>query len=466
MGNNLGTKTIKEPSREIRVFQEADVVVVGGGPGGHSAAVAAARNGAKTILLERYGHLGGMATGGLVTMLPHLSGGTQQQQIAGLCQEWIDLLDARGAAIHPKKEELGSNDPDVVNYWRSRGMWFLSDEGRVRLGVTVDPEILKCVLNDMVEDAGVKLLLHSWGTRAIVDKDQVQGVVFESKSGRQVILAKVVIDATGDGDLLPSAGAEFTDKMDVHLRIRNLAVVFHIGNVDIDKFIKFRQSEPEKEADLVRKVFQLNGFAVRGGKGIHEGVVWANNFIPGMGGPAISPMNVEDLTMVEIYVRKRMLITLDFYRKNVPGFEKSYILTTAPQIGTRGGRRLIGEYILNEKDINIGRIFEDTIAMAPHLERDISPEHPLRYIPYRSLVPRKVDGLLVAGRSFSSEDRVNEVLNLIGHCIAIGQAAGTAAALSVKNGVRPRDVDYGALRENLISQGVPLPDIAEVGGKS
>ena len=461
----LSPKTILEPPREIKVCREADVVVVGGGPGGHSAAVAAARSGLRTVLIERYGYLGGMATGVLVSMLVHLSGGTKEPQIAGLCQEWIDRLDARDAAIHPKKEDLGSNDPEVITYWRNRGIWFLSDEGRVRLTVLTDPEILKCVLNDMVEEAGVKLLLHSWGTRAIVEDHTVRGVIFESKTGRQAVLAKVVIDATGDGDLLPSAGAEFTSKMDVHLRIRNMAVVFCIGNVDVEKFNKFRQSEPEAHAELVRKVFLLHGFAVGGFKGLHEGVVWVNNFIPGMGSPGFSPMNVEDLTMVELYVRKRILITLDFYKKHVPGFEKSYILTTAPQTGTRGGRRLIGECIITEQDMHTGRIFEDTIAMAPHLEHDISPEHPIRCFPYRCLVPRKVEGLLVAGRSFSSEDRVNEMLNLMGHCIALGQAAGTAAAIAVKNGARLRDVDYGALQQSLRDQGVPLPDIPKVGRK-
>jgi hypothetical protein len=450
-------RTIIEPAREIKVLREADVVVVGGGPGGHSAAVAAARNGASTVLIERYGHLGGMATGGLVSMIPHLSGGTKEPQIAGLCQEWIERLDARGAAIHPKKEDLGSDDPEVINYWQNRGIWFLSDEGRVRLTVVMDPEILKCVLNDMVEEAGIKLLLHSWGTRAIVENNQVKGVIFESKSGRQAILAKVVIDATGDGDLLPSAGADFTAKMDVHLRIRNLAVVFKIGNVDLDRFIEFRQSEPERYAELVRQVFLAHGFPVGGFRGLHDGVVWVNNFVPGMGSPGISPMNVEDLTLVELYVRKRMMITLEFYRKRVPGFEKAFILTTAPQIGTRGGRRVIGEYTLTEQDMHSGKIFEDTIAMAPHLEHDISPEHPIRCFPYRCLVPRKVEGLLVAGRSFSSEDRVNEMLNLMGHCIALGQAAGTAAGLAIKNDVRLRDVSYADLQETLHRQGAPLP---------
>jgi hypothetical protein len=451
-------KTIIEPAREIRVFREADVVVVGGGPGGHSAAIAAARNGARTVLIERYGHLGGMASGGLVSMIPHLSGGTKESQIAGICQEWIERLDAKGAAIHPKKEDLGSDDPEVVTYWKNRGIWFLSDEGRVRLTVVMDPEILKCVLNDMVEEAGIELLLHCWGTKAIVENNRVKGVIFESKSGRQAILARVVIDATGDGDLLPSAGADFTAKMDVHLRIRNLAVVFKIGNVDLDRFIEFRQAEPERYAELVRQVFLAHGFPVGGFRGLHDGVVWVNNFVPGMGSPGFSSMNVEDLTLIELYVRKRMRITLEFYKKRVPGFKKAFILSTAPQIGTRGGRRVIGEYTITEQDMHSGKIFEDTIAMAPHLEHDISPEHPIRCFPYRCLVPHKVEGLLVAGRSFSSEDRVNEMLSLMGHCIALGQAAGTAASLAIRNDVRLRDVSYADLQGTLLRQGVPLPN--------
>lgn len=453
-------KTIKEPSREINVFKEADVVVVGGGPGGHSAAIAAARNGARTILVERYGHLGGMATGGLVTMFPHLSGGTAEPQIAGLCQEWIERLDARGAAVHPSKNELGSRDPAVVDYWRRKGTWYLSDEGKVRLGVTFDPEILKCVLNDMIEEVGVKLLLHAWGVRAITEDNTVKGVIFESKSGRQAILGKVVIDATGDGDLLPSAGADFSAKMDVHLRIRNLAVVFHVGGVDVNKFNEFRTNEPQLYDEQMHELFLKYGFPIRGGGfSVHEGVIAVNNFIPGIGGMGLSSMKVEDETTVEVHVRKRMLISLNFHKKHVPGFENAYILQTAPQLGTRGGRRVIGEYMMTEQDMHTGKIFEDTVAMAPHLEHDISPEHPIRCFPYRCLVPHKVEGLLVAGRSFSSEDRVNEMLNLIGHCIALGQAAGTAAAISVQDNQRLRDVNYSKLRNTLISQGVPLPKI-------
>ena len=169
----VNTKTYREPARDIKVCAEADVVVVGGGPGGHSAAIAAARNGARTVLLERYGHLGGMATGGIVIQIPHMSDGSEQQQIAGLCQEWIDRLEPIGGVLVPRREEKGSTDEKLVSRWRR----FMGNVNRGRIEYTawVDPELLKCVLNDMVEEAGVKLYLHSWGARAIAEDNRVQG---------------------------------------------------------------------------------------------------------------------------------------------------------------------------------------------------------------------------------------------------------------------------------------------------
>lgn len=454
MKSGLSAKTIKEPARETKVCHEADVVVVGGGPGGHSAAVAAARNGADTVLIERYGHLGGMATGGLVILIPHMSDGTEEQQIAGLCQEWIDRLDVRGAAVHPKKEELGSSDEKIVSRWFDYFPMFIR-QGKVRLCANVDPEILRCVLNDMVEEAGIKLFLHAWSTQAIIDQDKVQGVIFESKSGRQAILGKVIIDATGDGDLLPSAKAEFDSKIDPKLRIAKVAVVFQLGNVDTKKAGEFRKSNPHKHAELMQELVKLGGFPVYLPTAFDD-VVWVNNWIPGC-----DILNVEDLTWAEIEVRKKMLVTYDFFKKYVPGFEKSFILNTAPQIGTRGSRRVVGEYTVTEKDMQSGTIFEDTIAVCPDLNWNVSPEHPHFHIPYRSLLPRKVEGLLVAGRIYSAEDIVQEQFNLIPHCIAIGQAAGTAAALAIKKGIRPRDVEHVALQKCLIDQGVPLPDVAK-----
>jgi hypothetical protein len=451
MGKGPSIKTIMEPAREIKVLREADVVVVGGGPGGHAAAVAAARSGADTVLLERYGHLGGMASGGLVIMIPHLSDGTEKQIIVGQCQEWLDRLDVRGASVHQKYEDIGSNDKELLEYWRDFHPFFICED-RIQLGAMVDPELLKCVLNDMVEEAGVKLFLHSWGTKAIVDNNEVQGVIFESKSGRQAILGKVVSDGTGDGDLLPSVGAEFDRNIRPNLRIATVAVVFRLGDVDTKRYGRFQKTEAKKNAELMGQLVKLGGFPVAQ-RSAHDDVLWVSNWIPGL-----DVLNVENLTYVEVEIRKKMLLTYDFFKKNVPGFEKSFILDTASQTGTRGSRRVIGEYMVTEKDWHSGKTYEDTIAVLPQLRSVVSPEHPHVHIPYRSLVPRKVDNLLVAGRSFSSDDIVNNDYNLIPHCILYGQAAGTAAALAIKSGVKVRNVDIAALKDSLIKQKVVLPE--------
>jgi hypothetical protein len=443
-------KKITDPAKEIKVCYEADVVVVGGGPGGHSAAVAASRNGANTVLVERYGHLGGMATGGLVILIPHMSDGSKEQQIAGLCQEWIDRLDAIGGALHPKREELGSSDKKVVSRWQRYFSTVV--EGRVRQTVCVDPELLKCVLNDMVHEAGVKLFLHSWGTKAVMDKGKVQGIIFESKSGRQAILGKIIIDGTGDGDLLPSAGAEFDDTLNRDLRSSMLALVFRLGNVDFNKFSDFKEADPQKYEELMRELTKVAGTRLLALPSSRNDVVWVNNWIPGL-----SSTNVVDLTRIEIDVRKMMLLGYDFLKKHFPGFEKSFILDTASQTGTRGSRRLIGEYIVTKDDMHSGKKHHDTIAVIPRLGPQ--GENPHVYIPYRSLVPVKIEGLLVAGRSFSSDTVVNNMVNLIPHCAAMGQAAGTAAALAIKQGVNPRQLDYRVLQDTLLNQGVPLPGV-------
>ncbi len=443
------TKTIQEAAREVKVCREADVVVVGGGPGGHSAAIAAARSGARTVLVERYGHLGGMSTGGIVIQIPHMSDGTEEQQIIGLCQEWLDRLDAVGGCLHPGREEIGSNDEKLVSYWRR----FMGNtvRGRIKQTAWVDPELLKCVLNNMVEESEVKLFLHSWGTQAIVDKGKVQGVIFESKSGRQAILGKVVIDGTGDGDLLPSAGAEFDGTLDPKIRSSMLALVFRLGNCDYQKLCDFREAEPEKYRELMAELVRVAGTRLVPLPSPRNDVLWVNNWIPGL-----NCMNVEDLTTLEVEMRKMMLRGHDFMKKNIPTFENSFILDTASQTGTRGGRRLIGECIVTRDDLQAGKKYDDAIAVIPRFDALGDTNHV--QIPYRCLVPTKVEGLLVAGRSFSSDMEANNMVNLIPHCIAMGQAAGTAASLAVKDGVNVRDVNIKALQDSLVKQNVPLPD--------
>ena len=467
MKKNSSVKTVHEPARETRVCREADVVVVGGGPGGVGAAVSAARAGADTVLIERYGHLGGMATGGLVNIIPNLSDTFGKQHIAGLCQEIIDRMHARDATSTTSKSAWGGGDKKLIDKYHSTGLNRFYVRNNARLGrevmlytVLIDPEVLKDEFNRMMEEAKVKLYLHSWGTQAIMDGDQVKGVIFESKSGRQAVLAKVVIDSTGDGDIFVSAGAEYVSKIDPKRRCSHLAFAFWVANVDNKKEDDFKASQPQKYADLIEELGKRGGFNrhFRGLLKNQEGVIWFHPHIE-----CTSQTDVDEITRVDVTSRKRALITWEFLKKYVPGYEKSFIMLTSPQLGTTGGKRIIGEYMLTEKDMNSDEPFEDTIATFASNDRGaLSLEHPRMYIPYRSLVPRRVEGLLVACRAFSSDDDVNDHFNLIPHCICFGQAAGTAAAMAINAGVSPRKVDTRALCDSLARQGAILPIVAGV----
>ena len=459
------SKTILEPARETRVVREVDVVVVGGGPGGFASAISAARSGAKTVLIERYGHLGGMATGGLVNIFPNLSDISGKQRIFGLTQEIIDRMKAKNAAFCPSDEDFGTTDGTVLEYYLNANMgWFYvrkdpSIGGRERLLYTavLDPEVLKAELNDMVAEAGVDLLLHSWGTRPIMEGNTAKGVFFESKSGRQAILAKVVIDSTGDGDMFVAAGAEFDDELQSNFRTA-LATSFWIANVDTGRLEDFQRSHADKFALLMQDLTEKGGhsFYFKGLLQNQEGVLW---FHPMHIKPLASDaMDVEELTRVDVAGRRIAMITYEFLRKNMPGCEKCFIMQAAPQLGTQGGRRVIGEYILTPRDMESDEVFDDTIVVLANNDNgELSARHPAICIPYRCLVPLKIDGLLVACRAFSSKASVNQWFNIIPHCIAYGQAAGTAAALAVRAGVQPRRVDYGELQANLREQGVGLP---------
>jgi hypothetical protein len=454
MKSGLSARTIKEAARETPVCYEADVVVVGGGPGGIGAAVAAARGGADTVLIERYGHLGGMSTGGLVTIIPNMSDIYGKQQIAGICQEWIDRLDAREATNYPKKEHWGAYDEELAMYY-AKHSFFMQRLGRPIYSAHIDAEISKFILNEMVEEAGVKTYLHSWGTEPIMDGNKARGVIFESKSGRQAILAKVVIDSTGDGDLLPHAGADFETDIPPSFRIANLSLCFWVANVDLQKAEEFRDNESEQFNELMDKSVRQGGFGSFFGSRLEDqdSCVWFHNRFANS-----SQIDVEELTRVEFEGRKKMIRTFDFFKEHMPGFEHSFIVLSSPQLGTRGSRRVIGEYMLTETDLNADHVFEDTIAIFPDVDRgELSIQHPNQNIPYRCMIPRNVENMLVACRAFSSDVIVQEYFNLIPHCIALGQAAGTAAALTVKAGVGVREVDYAALQNSLANQGVPLP---------
>ncbi len=445
----ISGKTIREAARDTKVCRTADVVVVGGGPGGIGAALSAARSGADTVLIERYEHLGGMGTGGLVTIIPAMTDINGKQVIAGITQEWIKRLDARGAADYPKKEHWGSTDKKLIDYYKNRSPFYATGN-RVGYSAHIDAEISKCLFQDMMKEANVKTYLHSWGTEPIMEGNKARGVIFESKSGRQAVLAKVVIDSTGDGDLLPYTGAAFETQIDPKLRMSNLSFSYWIDNVNLKKYQDYKKSNANELAEKMREVRKLGGtpgFLTSNLKN-QENVVWC---FPRYANK--SQYDVEELTRVEFLGRKEMLITHDFYMKHIPGFEKSFIVQSNSQLGTRGGRRVVGEYVVSEKDMKAKDPFKDTIAVFPNMDE----KNPLMYMPYRCLIPRNVNNMLVACRAFSSDAVTNDAFNLIHHCVCLGQAAGTAAAQSIRSGVDLRKIDIKALQASLKKQGVVLP---------
>jgi hypothetical protein len=446
-------KTVHEAARDTSVAYEADVVVVGGGPGGHSAAMAAARNGARVVLLERYGHLGGMASGGIVIQIPHMSDGGKEPVIAGLNLEWLERLDKiPGGTLRPRMEDIGSDDPALVKKW-SRFMGNTIN-GRIKHTAWVDPELLKCILNDMVEEAGIKLYLHSWGVQSIVEDGQVKGVAFESKSGRHAVLGKVIIDGTGDGDLLPSAGAAYDGVWEETNRSTMLALVFRLGNCDYQALCDFQEAHRDEWQALMKEMADVAGTRLLPLPSPRNDVLWVNNWIPGL-----DCTNVEDLTTLEVEMRKMMRKGHKFLKEKVPTFENSFILDTASQTGTRGARRVIGEYNLTKQDFVDGKKFEDTIAVFPKMGPPTDDHMKHVYIPYRALVPVKTNGLLVAGRSFASDGAANNMANLIPHCVAMGEASGTAAALAVDHGIHPRDLNVTELQKTLLKHRVALPGV-------
>ncbi len=478
MVNEAKKASVSEPSREIPIARETDVLVVGGGPGGVAAAIAAARSGARVVLLERYGHLGGMATGGLVNAIPNLADINGKQGIAGICQEVIDRLVARGGAHVPDKSCWGRSVKSAVDFYLDHNYSFFylrnhPDDRKMRVIYTclADPELLKNELNQMVSEAGVDLFLHSWGSAPIMDGDRVTGVFFESKSGRQAILAKVVIDSTGDGDVFAAAGADYDANIRPGLRISNLAMGCWIANVDIAKRNAFRASNPEEYADLIWSApgqrsdglgkwmeevvgdSTLNDLFFQDMLPNHDGVVTFQPHIP-----CKDQTDVEEMTSIDVAARKMLVECWEYVRDNVPGFERSWIMLTAPQLGTTGGKRVLGEYTYTEQDMLADRRFDDTIAVFPNNDTGRrAVDHPNLHIPYRTLVPQRIEGLLVACRGFSSDQYVNDLWNLIPHCMCFGQAAGTAAAMALDAGRSVRDVDRRALQSNLLNQGVILP---------
>lgn len=441
---------IHEQAKEIEIFDRCDVLVVGAGPAGTAAAVSAARNGAgKVVLLERYGHLGGMATGGQVLFIPHLSEG-KQQMIAGIQQEWLDRLEKMpNGLIGPDRKDVGSTDPALIDKWR-KYYGFVCD-GWIWYGAYVDPEMLKIAMVNMVEDAGVTVYCHAWGSEALMEGNRVIGVTFQSKEGRKAILAGKVIDCTGDGDIFASAGCAYEKEYSGDDRSYNVSVVFRLGNVDSEEFRNWKYDPNSHYRDKLAEYKKLFGYRISPFVTPMKDIMWINNFVEGK-----DCCNVQDLTDTEMLIRRSLNEGIEWIRENVPGFKNAFLHDTAPQLGTRGSRRLNGTYRLTMDDIAQTIEHEDTIAIIP-AHRRMKYKSPIE-LPYGVMLPADdVEDLLAAGRCFSSAHDANDHANLIPHCVALGEAAGAAAALALQSNTTFRNVDVKKVQQMLKKQGVYLP---------
>lgn len=441
---------IHEQAKEIEIFDRCDVLVVGAGPAGTAAAVSAARNGAgKVVLLERYGHLGGMATGGQVLFIPHLSEG-KQQMIAGIQQEWLDRLEKMpNGLIGPDRKDIGSTDPALIDKWRK--YYGFVCEGWIWYGAYVDPEMLKIAMVNMVEDAGVTVYCHAWGSEALMEGNRVIGVTFQSKEGRKAILADKVIDCTGDGDIFASAGCAYEKEYSGDDRSYNVSVVFRLGNVDSEEFRNWKYDPNSHYRDKLAEYKKLFGYRISPFVTPMKDIMWVNNFVEGK-----DCCNVQDLTDTEMLIRRSLNEGIEWIRENVPGFKNAFLHDTASQLGTRGSRRLNGTYRLTMDDIAQTIEHEDTIAIIP-AHRRMKYKSPIE-LPYGVMLPADdVEDLLAAGRCFSSAHDANDHANLIPHCVALGEAAGAAAALALQSNTTFRDVDVKKVQQMLKKQGVYLP---------
>jgi hypothetical protein len=417
--------------------------VVGGGPAGFAAAVAAARRGADVVLMERYGYLGGLATGGLVFWIDRMTDWEGNLVVGGIGRELVERCGAE-ATLGPPREQWGSRDPKHAAYW---GVRTSAQRGIVNWSPTVDPEVMKLASNDMVREAGVQVLFHCWAVAAVKDGNQVTGVIFESKEGRRALLAGAVIDCTGDGDIFHLAGAAYDDDFDPASAHARLNTSFRFGNVDMRRYLDFRMLFPEQHGDLMRRA-SGDGVNLQAHATPYDSV--ALFMSPKMSG--FSAVNIADLTAVEFISRDAARAGLAWYRNNVPGFERAWILDTAPQIGTRHARRLRGAGRVTIDHWRSDGGAEDNIGLCPGL----TPEFPTLEIPYACLVPSQLDGLLAAGRNLSADPASHSPLREVPECWVMGQAAGAAAALAVRDNIALRYVDVRALQAELRRQDVRL----------
>jgi len=450
-------KTLNEQIKKVPIHAEVDVLVVGSGPSGLAAAIAAAREGVSTLLLERYGCFGGVIS---------------QVGVEGFA--WYR---------HDKTIEAGG----LVFEFENKSIELAGDNAECQSNSqALDAEMFKYVADVMIQEAGVRPLLHCTAVDVVIEDDIIKGVITESKSGRLAILAKRVIDCSGDADIVALAGAPYTKAPKD--KLMSVTTLFNCKGVDVEKFKSYVKNELKptykdwggywsiqttgKEDDLFSPYFE-RPFV----EGIEEGIVpkeenvclggtWSsateNGEVTQLNTVFISNIDctdVEDLTKAEIVGRRNALNCVEILRKKVPGFENAKLRNFGMTLGTRESRKIEGHYCLTAEDVMGEARFEDTIAIFPEFIDGVGylilPTTGRYYqIPYRCIVPKKIDNLLVAGRTICGDKIAHVSYRNMACCVATGQAAGVAAAVSIKEGVTTSNVDVKKVQEALIKQNV------------
>lgn len=430
---SIGT-TVAEPPRTLPIAREVDVLVVGGGTSGCSAAVAAGRRGARVLLVERYGFLGGTATAAMVgcfcgvyTCAPDSS---HQLLVGGIPHEAMRRLEAVGGGY------------------------------KYRHRFQVDHEIFKIVLDQWLVEAGVELLLHATVVDVLVSAGAVRGVIVEHKGGREAILAKRVVDASGDGDVAARAGAPF-EVGDDQGRLQAPTMVFYMGNVDVERAMQVPETEIRRRLMEAAEngEFNVSRYSGSFSPTPQPGKVHVNmSRTPGVDGTdpwSLTKGTLEGHRQVDIFAR--------FLVKHIEGFESARVDAIAPQLGVRETRRIMGEYLLTRDDVLSARKFPDAICRSSWPIEDHSQgTETIRLhlagddfyqVPYGCLVPLDIDDLLLAGRCVSATHDGQASVRVMGPGMAMGEAAGTAAVLSLAASCPPRRLTPDVLRGNLLASG-------------
>lgn len=451
----MNAKTYLEPQTTLPVYDECEVLVVGGGAAGHSAAIAAARAGCRNvILMERYGYCGGDVTGGYVLLIPNLSF-HDKCYVRGIQEEWFTRLSkVPGAVYGPGGALAGETDPALLEKWADAGATTFVGQRRISHSFMVDPTQLRIEMDLMLHELqdSIRVCYHSYGVKPIMEGSVCKGVIFESKEGRKAILARVVIDATGDADLCRLSGAPTTSSIDEECRCSATALVYRVGGFSRREYQLWQRSNPEKARELSAELNRIHGFRSGLFATTRDDVSWVNNWQPRR-----DCSKIADQTATELGTRVKLREVLEAYRTLCPEiFRDAYIYDIAPQLGTRGSHRIVGEHIISSNDWAFPKEFDDCIAW--HCTVDTLNDNAPIEIPYGAILPQKVDNLLAPGRHISADRIAIDNVNLIPQCVGTGQAAGVAAAVAVATGASARTVDIARVQDILAGeQDVPLP---------